>query len=408
MILEVQKTEKGKKALIIAKLKTIWLTALSLSIAIALILNPKEALTASLRGLDLWWEIVFPSLLPFFITAELLIGFGVVHGLGVLCEKFMRPLFNVPGAGGFVWIMGMASGYPAGAKWTVDLRKKGQVSRIEAERLVAFTNSSSPLFLFGAVAVGFFHNPSLGILLALSHYGGNFIIGLLMRFYKSKESPLTTEKRGNASIIEAFRVLHQSRIKDGRPIGKLMGDAVVKSVDTLLMVGGFIMLFSVINELMKVTQAIDLFSYFLSWTSLPQVFHAPFIAGLLEMTTGIGKVTETHTSLIAQLIIASFILGFHGLSIQAQIASILAETDIRFKPYAIARIGHGCIAAILMVVLYHATSSFNSFQMETLPIWSPNESFTYPLLYWFHEYGPPITIMMIILMTAIKWRSEKN
>ena len=31
--------------------------------------------------------------------------------------------------------------------------------------------------------------------------------------------------------------------------------------------------------------------------------------------------------------VTSFILAFSGLSIQAQVASILAETDIRFKPY---------------------------------------------------------------------------
>lgn len=92
----------------------------------------------------------------FFIVAELFIAFGVVHFIGVLCEPFMRPLFNVPGVGGFVWVMGMASGYPSGAKFTARLRQEGQLSQIEAERLVSFTNSSNPLFIIGAVAIGFF------------------------------------------------------------------------------------------------------------------------------------------------------------------------------------------------------------------------------------------------------------
>lgn len=92
----------------------------------------------------------------FFIVSEILIGFGVVHFLGVLLEPFMRPLFKVPGIGGFVWAMGMASGYPAGAKLTARLRQQQQLSAIEAERLVSFTNSSNPLFIFGAISVGFF------------------------------------------------------------------------------------------------------------------------------------------------------------------------------------------------------------------------------------------------------------
>ena len=78
----------------------------------------------------------------------------------------MKPLFRVPGVGGFAWAMGMASGNPAGAKISSRLRQEGQVSKIEAERLAAFTNSSNPLFIFGAVSVGFFNNPKLGIVLA--------------------------------------------------------------------------------------------------------------------------------------------------------------------------------------------------------------------------------------------------
>ena len=82
----------------------------------------------------------------------------------------MRPLFRVPGVGGFAWAMGMASGFPAGAKITARLRQEGQLTKIEAERLVSFTNSSNPLFIFGAVSVGFFNNAKLGIILAVAHY----------------------------------------------------------------------------------------------------------------------------------------------------------------------------------------------------------------------------------------------
>src|SRR5699024_11268683 len=83
----------------------------------------------------------------------------------------------------FAWLMGMASGYPTGAKITVRLREEQQVSRDEAERLVAFTNASSPLFIFGAVSVGFFHDVKLGVLLAISNYVGNTLIGICMRFH---------------------------------------------------------------------------------------------------------------------------------------------------------------------------------------------------------------------------------
>ena len=113
----------------------------------------------------------------------MLIGFGVVKFIGVLLEPLMRPLFKVPGVGGFVLAMGMASGFPAGAKLTARLRQEGQLTQIEAERLVSFTNSSNPIFIFGAVSVGFFQNPKLGVIFALSHYLGNICVGIIMRFY---------------------------------------------------------------------------------------------------------------------------------------------------------------------------------------------------------------------------------
>lgn len=139
-----------------SKLKTILLACSVTIMAVSIIAFPQESVDASIRGLNMWWEIVFPSLLPFFIVSEMLIGFGVVKFIGVLLEPLMRPIFRVPGVGGFVWAMGMASGYPAGAKLTARLRQEGQLTRIEAERLVSFTNSSNPLFIFGAVSVGFF------------------------------------------------------------------------------------------------------------------------------------------------------------------------------------------------------------------------------------------------------------
>lgn len=70
-------------------------------ITVAMVQYPKPAFDAAIIGLNLWWNVVFPSLLPFFILSELLMGLGVVHFIGVLLEPLMRPVFNVPGIGAF-------------------------------------------------------------------------------------------------------------------------------------------------------------------------------------------------------------------------------------------------------------------------------------------------------------------
>ncbi|MDQ0217193.1 sporulation integral membrane protein YlbJ [Peribacillus cavernae] len=340
-----------------SKVKSIVLAVSITVMAGALISFPEESFEASIRGLNMWWEIVFPSLLPFFIISELLIGFGVVRFIGVLLEPLMRPLFKVPGVGGFVWAMGMASGNPAGAKYTARMRQEKQLTKIEAERLVSFTSSSNPLFIFGAVTVGFFHNKNLGIILALAHYLGNVCVGLIMRFHGRSEEGSKNEKSEAISIKTALGEMHRTRLKEKRPFGQQLGDAVISSVHTLLMIGGFIILFSVINKMLfhlNITAVLaEGIKYVLVSIDFPESLSIPFISGVFEITMGSQATSLVQdASLLQQAVMTSFILAFSGLSVQAQVASILAEADIRFFPYFIARIMQGFFSAGITILLW--------------------------------------------------------
>lgn len=405
-----------------SKLKTIILAATATIMAVSLMIFPKEALDASINGLTMWWEVVFPSLLPFFIVSEFLIGFGVVSFLGCLLEPLMRPLFRVPGVGGFVWAMGIASGYPAGAKLTARLRQENKLTADEAERLVTFTNSSNPLFIFGAIAVGFFHNPALGIVLALSHYLGNFCVGLLMRFHgQNSKSTINKSKKSNKSLFkEAFNQLHQDRLNDGRPIGKILGDAVHSSVTTLLMIGGFIILFSVLNRLLSVLEVATVLSnvvtILLSVLQIPKELSLPIISGLFEITLGSQMASKTAVSLYHQVIVTSFILAFSGFSVQAQVASILAETDIRFKPYFIARLFHGVFAALFTIILWkplYVNQQMIEKNTNAVPVFFQKETYSFLFKGWdlILKYGSFFTLIFLciyIILTFSKVPQKKS
>lgn len=388
-----------------SKLKTIVFALFISGLTISIILNPKESLDASIRGLTIWWEVVFPSLLPFFIVSELLIGFGVVKFIGVLLEPLMRPIFRVPGVGGFVWAMGMASGNPAGAKLTVRMRQEKQLTSIQAERLVSFTSSSNPLFIFGAVAVGFFDKPSLGILLAASHYLGNLCVGLTMRFYgKSDESFNSDKKRVFPPLALAFNELHSTRLSEKRPLGKMLGDAVISSIQTLLMIGGFIILFSVFNKILAiihVTQFIGfIFSGALALFHIGTDLSVPLITGIFEITLGNQLVSETNARLLDKVMIASFILAFGGLSIQAQVASILADTDIRFKPFFIARILQGFYSSFIAFLLFNPLYlNLQSFNTNELPVMLMKHGPAWAREYWeiILHTGPLVTIASLVV-----------
>lgn len=388
-----------------SKLKTMFIAIFISGLTFAIILNPKESLDASIRGLTIWWEVVFPSLLPFFIVSELLIGFGVVKFIGVLLEPLMRPIFRVPGVGGFVWAMGMASGNPAGAKLTARMRQEKQLTSIQAERLVSFTSSSNPLFIFGAVAVGFFDKPALGILLAAAHYLGNLCVGLTMRFYGKTDESLKSEKRRFLpSPVQAFKELHSTRVKETRPLGKMLGDAVISSIQTLLMIGGFIILFSVFNKILAiihVTQLIGaIFSGVLALFHITADLSVPLITGIFEITLGNQLVSETDAGLLDKVMIASFILAFGGLSIQAQVASILADTDIRFKPFFLARILQGIYSSFITFLLFNPLYlNLQSFNTNEIPVMIIQHGPGWAKEYWemIVHSGPLFTIISLLL-----------
>ncbi|MGN1385130.1 MAG: sporulation integral membrane protein YlbJ [Bacillus sp. (in: firmicutes)] len=383
--------------------KTFFLAAGATLLAGALIKFPQQALEASVRGVNIWWEIVFPSLLPFFIISELLISFGVVAFIGVMLEPLMRPLFKVPGVGGFIWAMGMASGFPSGAKLTTRLRQEKQLTKIEAERLISFTNSSNPLFIFGAVSIGFFHNPALGIVLAAAHYIANFFVGLSMRFYGQDEQP-KAGKNYSSLLKHALRKMHRTRLKEKRPFAKILGDSIISSIETLLLIGGFIILFSVINKMLYIINITEylsyIFQYILSFLQLSVSFSMPLISGLFEITLGSQMTSSvSNVPLLQQAIITSFILAFNGFSVHAQVASIIAPTDIRFAPYFFARILHGIFASIITIIVWkplyesRQQSSTDAIALDG----AEQTNYFSQMLEAITSFGPIVTLFALIL-----------
>lgn len=389
-------------------MKSGFLASAALFVAVALITFPKDALEASLRGIDMWWGTVFPSLLPFFVTAELLIGFGVVRFIGVLFEPIMRPVFNVPGVGSFVWAMGMASGYPSGAKLTARLRQENQLTKIEAERLVSFTNASNPLFIIAAVSVGFFHDAQLGFLLAVVHYSSNALVGVCMRFYGKEKDPKPSYRAKGLTISRAFHELHETRLEDSRPFGKVFGDAIIQSIQTLLMIGGFIIMFSVFTALLHAIGLATLISngigVILVAFHLPTELALPLFSGLFEITLGAQMIANANViNLLPQAIILSFIFAFNGFSVQAQVASILAETDIRFFPYFFARIIHGVFASGLVILLFPYLYSNHALETNKyIPAFlSTEKQGSFQLYTALQEYGPIITLVSLLVAILI-------
>ncbi|MGF7185121.1 sporulation integral membrane protein YlbJ [Desulfitispora alkaliphila] len=367
-------------------------------IAITMILNPKAVFLAASNGLEIWFTILIPSLLPFFIIANLLISISFVQFMGALLEPLMRPLFNVPGAGGFVMAIGFTSGSPLGALMAIDLRKEQLCSKWEAERLMAFTNNSSPLFMVSAVAVGMFGKPALGAVFAIGHYLANLTIGIILGHLSRIKDPVIQKKEHpfSSTVLYAYKKMVYSKNFE---IGTMLKDAINKSIQTILAIGGFVLLFSVLIEAFNILGISKYMYEFLS-IALTLVSITPELAsgltiGFFEITLGIKQIVKTDAPLQHQLIITAFILAWNGISIHAQIASFASSTDIQMRTYVLSRVAHSFIAAFYTFLLWN----------PLYPVFTGSEfSFFLPLpqsAFGFFIFGSMAFVAISLLMIIV-------
>jgi len=334
----------------------IFLPLFTVILCISMLLFPKDTFDAASMGLTTWWTIVFPSLLPFFIMAELFLGLGIVHFISILLEPIMRPIFNLPGCAAFVVALGYSSGFPVGASLTTSLRNQNLCTRLEGERLLSFTNNASPLFIFVAVSVGIFQKPSLGILLAAAHYLSNLMLGIFLQLYGRNDPEKVHQKILYQRLIsKSFKAMFEAQKKDGRPLGKLLSDAVRKSIHSLATIGGFIILFAVLIKILSILGISQYIEKIIALIFYPLHFPDSLITalsgGLFEMTLGAKMVGESIAPLPQQIIAVSMIMGWSGLCIHAQIVGIIGESDLRFLPFFLTRIAHMLLSGLFAYLL---------------------------------------------------------
>ena len=360
----------------------------------SIVIYPNEAYSSAKDGLMLWLNVVCPSLLPFFICVDILIGLGIVSFFGSAFKPLVRPIFNVPGEGSFSFFMSIASGYPVGARITAKLRQEKLCTPVEGQRLLSLCSTSGPLFIIGAVATGIMNNPALGLLLAAAHYLSAITTGFLMRFY-GKGSAATQGLNTSNPVADMLSY----RKRDGRPIGLLMGDAVKNGINLILMIGGFIILFSVVTRMLRITGLLGFLSLILSkavpFPAFTPDMAASFLVGFLEVTNGIKECAALQIPLIYKIVLVSFMIGFGGLSVNAQVMSIISETDLKFNIYFILKLVQGAIASVYSFIIVTFFSELQVFNMNYPAIREP--WYVTPVYSWQHVLANSLVYMVLVL-----------
>lgn len=321
---------------------------------ICLVIFSKTNLYSAKSGLILWANSIVPSLFPFFVATELLSHTNITYYLGKLLNKFMKPFFNIRGEGSFGIIMGFLCGYPIGAKISTNFRQNNICSKAECERLLSFTNNSGPLFIVGTIGIGMFGNSTIGFILLFTHLLASITVGFIFRFWKyNDQEDFHFQKSSNKnSNIELSK------------LGEIISNSISNAINSILIIGGFVVLFSVIISILQKCYIIYIFSNFLNpfltFLKIPTNFNTGIISGFLELTNGLNIIcTLNERKISINIIVASFVLGFGGLSILLQVWSTISKTDLSIKPYIIGKLLQATFSALYTFLILQNFSFLN-------------------------------------------------
>lgn len=346
----------NKPKFFILSLKRNIIPAIFCLFTISLIIFSKSNLSAAKSGLQLWANSVVPSLLPFFIATELLGYTNIISKISKFLNPIMKPIFNVPGCGAYALIMGIISGYPIGAKIITKFREDNLCTVSEAERLLAFTNNSGPLFIIGTVGISMFGNTTIGLLLFITHLLSCISVGIVFRFWKynDKKSYIKQKIYNSSNDIVSLSNL-----------GEVLSKSILSAINTIVMIGGFIVLFSVILSILQNSNILNILSSILA--PIFKVFginNTHFINGLLsgfvELTNGVKMISAiSYKQISLNILICAFLLGFGGISISLQVFSITSKSDISIKPYIIGKFLQAVFAVFYTILFINIFPIFN-------------------------------------------------
>ncbi len=275
------------------------------------------------KGLQLCAKTVIPSLFPFMVISELIVGSGVGIRLTRILAKPMRCIFGVSEAGASAFMLGAVCGFPLGAKTAVSMYDKGVISKQEITRLMTFCNNPGSAFIISAVGVSLFGSQAVGILIYVCVILSALLIGAMGNLFFKKLPDVSPSRCEICNSVE---------------IGTFTS-AIQSSASSMLTVCAYVAFFS---------SFVGCIGAIFSRLGLPKYITAN-VFGLFELSSGVGMAAESANRFFA-IVLCSAFAGWSGISVHCQIMAICAGRGISFKPYFIAKAAQAILCATMTAI----------------------------------------------------------
>ncbi|MEG0133525.1 MAG: sporulation integral membrane protein YlbJ [Clostridium sp.] len=322
--------------------KNLLFTAILSLLIFYIILNPQNCISFTIGGAKLFFNSVFPSLFPFLVIINLIFAFGGIEIYSKFIGKIICAPLGLPKECSVVLLASIFCGYPLGARYASELYELKIINKTTFQRLINIATNGSPLFIIGTVGTSMLHSTFLGYILILSNLLSCIIMGLIL------------PGRSNSKKYDTLNAsLAVTSIKPNSPnFGVALKNALEDATKTCLSIGSFVVIFSVLINIIKSSALYNTALTTLCISGLvPYDLIDGLFLGFLEITNGCSILSISTLSLNTKVTLCSFLIGFSGLSITSQVYSFVYKYKVSMRKYITTKFLQGIICASITFLL---------------------------------------------------------
>lgn len=292
---------------------------------------PQTVFTGASYGLVLWFRHVLPTLLPYMILINILICTPALHWICRITSTFLCPLLGTSYYGTFAVLTGFLCGYPMGAKTTSDLLNVNKISRSEASYLLSFCNNTSPAFILSYVVAQNMKERNLCIPFFLILTFTPLMLSFIFRlFYRLPESSCSFPQVTPGSFSNPSESISNS----------FLDRCILNAFESVTKVGGYMMMFSVLIQLLA--------------SVLPNTIFSLLLYSSLEISTGIRLLFSSALYTTEKIILCAFLTSFGGWCCIAQTYSMISGSQLPILPYIAEKLVTALVTSLLISAYIYA------------------------------------------------------
>lgn len=376
------------------------ITIIILAICFVFILNPSVYSKSCLNAISVWALNVLPMLLPFFIFTRIIVS--ICPPKKSVLDKPFKKFYNTPNGSFLIFFLSVISGYPMGAKLISNMYENKYIDNDDALSTLSFCSISGPMFMIGTVGVSIYHSYKTGLIIMIANLLASIFNGLIFRkrikskqIYNKKEDnnflkgsnlqiknvDLALNREKNLNKTDKIKDINTEKdrienrfIKENledktnenkekkieqnsdnkNESSNILADSVYDSLNSILIVGVYIMLSFLIIDLLKnigfISNVASAICGVFNITDKQNVVES-VLSGLVEITRGNIDLATTNISLQAKTIISSGLIGFGGISVLMQSSAFIKNLNLPINSIVTQKVCQGLLSTLFAIPL---------------------------------------------------------